>query len=43
VLFDGNDDAALAAAHAQWSSLKESGHDLTYWQQTDEGRWEKRD
>ena len=43
VLFDGNDEAAVAAARGQWSSLKESGHDLTYRQQTDEGRWEKRD
>jgi DNA polymerase-3 subunit chi len=43
VLFDGNDEAALAAARAQWAGLKDAGHDLTYWQQTDEGRWEKRD
>ena len=43
VLFDGNDDSALAAARAQWTGLKDAGHDLTYWQQTDEGRWEKKD
>ncbi len=43
VLFDGNDEAALAAARAQWTGLKDAGHDLTYWQQTDEGRWEKKD
>jgi DNA polymerase-3 subunit chi len=43
VLFDGNDDSALAVARAQWSGLKDAGHDLTYWQQTDEGRWEKKD
>ena len=43
VLFDGNDEAALAAARAQWAGLKDAGHDLTYWQQTDEGRWEKKD
>jgi DNA polymerase-3 subunit chi len=43
VLFDGNDEAALAAARAQWAGLKDAGHDLTYWQQSDEGRWEKRD
>ena len=43
VLFDGNDDVALAAARAQWTGLKDAGHDLTYWQQTDEGRWEKKD
>jgi DNA polymerase-3 subunit chi len=43
VLFDGNDESALSAARNQWSGLKEAGHDLTYWQQNDEGRWEKRD
>jgi hypothetical protein len=43
VLFDGNDEAALAAARAQWAGLKDAGHDLTYWQQSDQGRWEKRD
>ncbi len=43
VLFDGNNETALAAARAQWSGLKDAGHDLTYWQQNDEGRWEKKD
>ncbi len=43
VLFDGNDETALAAARAQWAGLKDAGHDLTYWQQNDEGRWEKKD
>ena len=43
VLFDGNDETALAAARAQWAGLKDAGHDLTYWQQNDQGRWEKKD
>ena len=43
VLFDGNDETALAAARAQWAGLKDAGHDLIYWQQNDEGRWEKKD
>ncbi len=43
VLFDGNDESALAAARAQWQGLKDAGHDLTYWQQNDQGRWEKKD
>ncbi len=43
VLFDGNDEAALAAARAQWQGFKDAGHELTYWQQTDQGRWEKKD
>jgi DNA polymerase-3 subunit chi len=43
VLFDGNNEAALAAARTQWAGLKDAGHDLTYWQQNDQGRWEKKD
>ncbi len=43
VLFDGNDETALAAARAQWAGLKDAGHDLTYWQQSDQGKWEKKD
>jgi DNA polymerase-3 subunit chi len=42
LLFDGNDAEALAAARAQWSHLKTSGHALSYYQQTEDGRWEKR-
>ncbi len=41
-LFDGNDEVAVAAARARWTALKAQGHTLTYWQQTEEGRWEKR-
>lgn len=39
VLFDGHDEAQLAAARTQWRSLKEAGHAVTYWQQTDDRRW----
>ncbi len=42
LLFDGRDDAALAAARAHWKTLKAEGHDATYWQQSPEGRWEKK-
>jgi DNA polymerase-3 subunit chi len=42
LVFDGNDAEALATARAQWSELKASGHALSYWQQNDDGRWEKR-
>jgi DNA polymerase-3 subunit chi len=40
-LFDGNDEEAVAAARARWKTLRDAGHDLTYWQQTDKG-WEKK-
>jgi DNA polymerase-3 subunit chi len=42
LLFDGNDEDAVEAARVRWKALKAAGHDLTYWQQSDEGRWEKK-
>ena len=42
LLFDGNDEDALAAARKQWKAVKGAGHDATYWQQDARGRWEKR-
>lgn len=41
-LFDGRDGAALEAARAQWKAAKATGADVTYWQQSSEGRWEKK-
>jgi len=41
-LFDGNDGQAVEAARGRWTRLKEAGHDLTYWQQTENGGWEKK-
>ncbi len=40
-IFDGNDEAAVAAARLRWKSAKAAGHQLVYWEQT-EGRWQKR-
>jgi DNA polymerase III subunit chi len=42
VMFDGHDQQQLEQARAQWKLLKDQGHALTYWQQNDEGRWEKK-
>ncbi len=42
LLFDGNDPDALAAARQQWQAVKAGGHALTYWQQDERGRWEKK-
>ena len=36
-LFDGGDDAAVAAARKRWAAAKAAGCDLTYWRQTDSG------
>lgn len=41
-MFDGYDQEQLDGARAQWKRLKGEGHNLTYWQQTPEGRWEKK-
>lgn len=41
-LFDGNDDAAVAAARERWKAYKQAGHTLTYWQQGEAGGWEKK-
>ena len=42
ILFDGTDEAAVAAARSQWKDFKAQGHDVTYWQQSDAGAWEKK-
>ena len=41
-LFDGRDEAAVARARAQWSNAKEAGHEVTYWQQSEHGKWERK-
>jgi DNA polymerase-3 subunit chi len=41
-LFDGTDEQAVTAARARWRALKDAGHELTYWQQTEQGGWEKK-
>jgi DNA polymerase III subunit chi len=40
-MFDGNDGNAVEAARERWRRARETGHSLTYWQQTAEG-WERR-
>jgi len=39
VLFDGNDEDAVAAARSRWSEVKTKGYDATYWQPDELGRW----
>lgn len=41
ILFDGGDERAVGDARARWKALKDQGHELTYWQQNDAGRWEE--
>ncbi len=40
-LFDGRDEAAVAAARLRWTATRQAGHSVTYWQQAPRG-WEKK-
>jgi DNA polymerase III subunit chi len=42
LIFDGRDPAAVDAARVQWTHAKAAGHDVTYWQQSAAGKWEKK-
>ena len=41
-LFDGNDEAMVAAARDRWRGYLEARYHLTYWQQLPAGAWEKK-
>lgn len=40
-LFDGHDPEATATARQQWQAAKAAGCTVTYWRQSESGRWEK--
>lgn len=42
LLFDGEDDSAVADARTRWTEAKAQGFDATYWQADENGRWEKK-
>lgn len=42
ILFDGNDESAVAAAREKWKGVSSKGLTATYWQQDERGRWEKK-
>ncbi len=42
LLFDGEDDDAVAAARVRWTDVKAQGFEATYWQADENGRWEKK-
>jgi DNA polymerase III subunit chi len=42
LLFDGNDADAVQSAREHWKQAKTQGFAATYWQQSNEGRWEKK-
>lgn len=41
-LFDGNDAEATARARAAWKRAKAAGCEVTYWQQSETGRFERK-
>lgn len=41
-LFDGHDAGQVDAAREHWKVMKSAGHDVTYWQQTSDRRWERK-
>lgn len=41
-LFDGHDDGAVEKAREQWAKIKDAGLQATYWQQDDQGKWQKK-
>lgn len=41
-LFDGHDKEAILRAREQWKAAKAAGCEVTYWQQSKQGRWEKK-
>ena len=41
-LFDGRDEDARVKARQQWKRAKDQGFAVTFWQQNERGRWEKK-
>ena len=42
LVFDGDNDEALAQARGFWTAAKARGFAATYWQPDDQGRWVKK-
>lgn len=41
-MIDGRNEDAVTAARARWKAYKDAGHTVTYWQQGQNGGWEKK-
>ena len=41
LLVDGEDDEAVAVAHAHWNEGKAKGFEVTYWRPDEGGRWQR--
>lgn len=40
-MFDGNDDEQQKFARNKWKKYRDEGNNIIYWQQGDDGSWEK--
>ncbi len=36
---DGTNDDSIAHGRVRWKTYKDAGHNVTYWQQSDDGAW----
>lgn len=41
-MLDGHDQEAIKAARSRWKAYGDAGHDITYWHQSESGKWEKK-
>ena len=42
LIFDGDDDDAVAMARERWTAAKAAGHEVAYWQPDEQGRWARK-
>jgi DNA polymerase-3 subunit chi len=42
LMFNGDDEDAVAAARVHWTDAKAKGFETTYWQPDEQGRWVKK-
>ncbi len=42
LVFNGDDEDAVAAARVHWAEAKAKGFEATYWQPDEQGRWAKK-
>jgi len=43
LMFDGNNLDAVQNARGVWKTLRDDGHSLSYWRQSDTGAWQRAD
>ena len=42
IMLNGQDEQSIAQGRGLWKQYKGEGHDITYWQQTERGGWDKK-